>query len=136
MPTATNTHTPTRRSALQFSVAAFAVGLTAPALASVNPDAELLAACTAFLASDARLKALAAGDLSLTDGECGAELDRWCVAMERVTAISPRTPEGQRAKLRVGHAALASTAVNDRTELQPEEQCALSALACILGRVA
>jgi hypothetical protein len=45
MPTATQTHTtPTQRSTLGFSVAAFAAALATPALAAgVNPDAELIA---------------------------------------------------------------------------------------------
>jgi hypothetical protein len=47
MPTATNSNTtPTRRSALGFSAAALAAGLTVPALdATSSPDAELIRLC-------------------------------------------------------------------------------------------
>ena len=58
MPTATNPNTPTRHSALQFSLAAFAAGLTAPALASVNPDAELIDLCDNLAANGAAVEAL------------------------------------------------------------------------------
>jgi hypothetical protein len=68
MPTATNNNTtPTRRSALGFSLAAFAAGLTVPALASASPtegvastdtlgaDAELIALCNQLLVNETEL---------------------------------------------------------------------------------
>jgi hypothetical protein len=62
MPTATNTHTtPTRRSALGFSVAAIIAGMTTPVLAGgagPNADAELTQLCTEFLEIDAQVERL------------------------------------------------------------------------------
>lgn len=55
MPTATQPHTtPTRRSAIGFSLAAMAAGLTVPALAkAADPDAELIALADRILANGA-----------------------------------------------------------------------------------
>jgi hypothetical protein len=62
MPTATNTHTtPTRRSAIGISLAAFAAGLTVPKLASAaEPDAELIALAAAIRANNATIRRLEA----------------------------------------------------------------------------
>ena len=62
--------TPTRRGALQFSVAALFAGATVPALAgATNPDAELLAAAAEFERSGERLKWINNRDCDLTEEE-------------------------------------------------------------------
>ena len=68
MPTATNTHTiPTRRRAL-FGAAAITVAIiAAPALASVNPDADLIAACDRIVAIEAEQEAIYAGQRTADD---------------------------------------------------------------------
>lgn len=138
MPTANHdTITPTRRTALGFSVAAFAAGLAAPAVAlagATNPDAELLSVAADFMVSQERLwpsdRRMSTG---LSDDEAGAEIDRWYAAMDRVAELPARTPAGRRAKIEVAHAALWSTAYSNGSGLDREEQCALGVLAELLG---
>jgi hypothetical protein len=62
MPTATTSNTtPTRRSAIGFSLAAFAAALAVPAVASTpEPDAELIALAATLRANNAAIRRLEA----------------------------------------------------------------------------
>jgi hypothetical protein len=59
--TETKLTTPTRRSAIGFSLAAFAAGLTVPAIANAaEPDAELIAFAATLRENNAKIRALQA----------------------------------------------------------------------------
>jgi hypothetical protein len=100
MPTAIKDHiTPTRRSALGFSVAAIVAGFTVPAIASLvpatsGPDAELHRLCAEFHREHA-LVYLESGDLAEK-----AQRRRWLVS-DQIQGIIAQTPAGRVAKAKV-----------------------------------
>jgi hypothetical protein len=112
MPTATQTPTtPTRRTAIGFSVAAFAAGLTVPALASAaEPDAELIARVDQMHREWTVTENIAAIQAQLpegiTDQSKAAEermslaLDDWNASTDAIFAMEPRTLAGLAAKAR------------------------------------
>jgi len=71
------------------------------------PDADLLAACEAFLARHTALKAPLPKTDPAQEREVGARLEHWYAALGAVTTIPARTAAGQQAKARVAHTALA-----------------------------
>jgi hypothetical protein len=85
-----------------------------PALAGANADAdaELLTAFTEFDLVGNRLRWInnAIPGPELSEGECDAALGRFYELLERIAEMTPRTPEGWRAKMVVAYRALASTA--------------------------
>jgi hypothetical protein len=95
MPTAKNDHTPTRRSALGFSAAALAAGLTVPALAaSSSPDAGLIRLSAEAVTWKAEFDALHATRKTVEqERQTEAQLDalfQWQFAlMGKITAACP-----------------------------------------------
>jgi hypothetical protein len=110
MPTATNNHTtPTRRTALGFSAAAFVAGLTTPTLARgvpLSPDAELIRLGRALDTAAART----AEAYAITAGEDTEEAEAFVDSVnktaldivERIELLRATTLEG----LKVKHQAL------------------------------
>jgi len=100
-----------------------------PAFARPAPhagdDAELIAACQAFLDAD---RAVAAWDWARDDD--GPDWDPYYEALERLIALPARTPAGLRAKAEAAHAAMASVA--DEFEGRREEMAGFSVLADLL----
>jgi hypothetical protein len=96
---ATKQHTtPTRRSALGFSAAAIVAGLTTPAVASTQPDAdaELIAACAEAVQCEARFRHI--DEHGTTEEDCADAGDAWDNAFLRVTGMHAMTAAGIRAK--------------------------------------
>ena len=96
---------PTRRSAIGFSLAAMAAGLTLPALASAaNPDAELIALCDQLV--DLEKAQLRLYDTVKDDDERDRLIDPLYAAQQKLTPLvvalgNPKTIEGARAMARV-----------------------------------
>jgi hypothetical protein len=105
MSQATETHTPpSRRGALQFSVAAIVAGFTIPVVAGhADPDAELLAACAqAFRCEEWRNRENAGPSTDDPDADDAETTDMnraWHAAFERVIHLQAQTPAGFRAKI-------------------------------------
>jgi hypothetical protein len=98
MPTATSTHTtPTRRSALRFSVAAITAGLTASALAAApGADADLLALCAEAARCEARIRHVDKHGTS--DEECTQASNAWDETFTRLVDMPALTLAGVQAK--------------------------------------
>jgi hypothetical protein len=131
--TETNT-TPTRRTALGFSLAAFVAGLTVPVLAGATPapdaDAELLRQCAECLAVDAQLKAIDEYLVEEVDDDTMNDLVvKWTGFRRTITAIPATTAEGriQKAKVAFGHMRLA-----EEIESQELNDLVRSALADVI----
>ena len=131
---------PLRRRLLAGATAAIATGAAIATAAHAAPvaspenagaDAELIAACHRFLATDAELHTLHGEDFE-DDGRGAHVLDIWYAHLERLTAIQAQTPAGIHAKARSAFVALQST--EPGMGLQREEAAALAALADLLGR--
>jgi hypothetical protein len=69
MPKATNTNTPKRRAARGFTAAELAAGLATPAVASTQPDAELIVLCDEAAANYAKIAAANDGPDALYERE-------------------------------------------------------------------
>lgn len=94
MPMATNTHTTTRRSALRgFSLAALTAGLSVPAVAAPDADAELTRLGAAFTHLDLYTQAADCDEAAFD-----ATHRRWWETVERAQTIPATTPEGCRIK--------------------------------------
>lgn len=112
MPTAVQSHTPpTRRSAIGFSLAAMAAGLTVPALASAakpDPDAELIALArqldpqwqaTEVIAAEGKFLPRGITPQSIDQEERLSDaVDEFWSTMERIVDKPARTTAGVRAK--------------------------------------
>ena len=110
MPTATNNHTTSRRSALGLSAAAIVAGITAPTMARASvpgPDAELIALCDQFLSIQTEWFLLQDHDGWATDfGPNHARYEHLDNEQDRLLALidkgqSPTTPAGCAAMARV-----------------------------------
>lgn len=111
-----------------------ALPVAAHAAEGGGDDAELIAACGAFMALQERLDAGETHDDAgnpgyLTDEERGDLIDRQYEALERLTAIRPSTPRGLRAKVEAAYVALAPFAEDDGRE----EEAALAVLADLMA---
>jgi hypothetical protein len=107
MPTADKNSTPTRRTALRFSVAALAAGLTTPVIADgATPDADaaLIAICAEAVRYEARLVEIARHGTSEED--CDDACVAWDEIFERVARTSATTLPGIRAKAQILHLAV------------------------------
>jgi hypothetical protein len=135
-----NPPNPSRRSALRgFGLATLAAGLGMPAVAAPaaaaaaapDADAELIAACQAFLDADAVAYAPDVAD-DVTD----AAWESYYRALERLTELRAVTPAGRRIKVQAAWRALASIASGDDAhDLEREELAALSALTDLVDNV-
>jgi hypothetical protein len=114
--------------ALLAGTAAISMGV-AHAAAATGADAALLAACADFQRAVAECEAGNAAD-RWPDAECGATLDRFYDALDRLTPLRPQTTAGKLAKARAGYDALASL----KDFATGREECAaMAALAGVLG---
>jgi hypothetical protein len=105
MPTNTDANTPSRRVALRLGAAALVAGITSPAIATVSPDAELIALCdqmVAIQAMDRELYSLC--DDPDSDPVIGPHLDalhkQWDRVMAWLADAKPVTLEGAQAMAR------------------------------------
>lgn len=131
---------PSRRRLFATAASALAAGVVlataargAPIAEAGGGDAELIAACHAFLNAEAEVQADNASDDDSDDATAEAS-DHWYAALERLTALPALTPAGMRLKARAAHIALLST--EGPGGLQREETAALSALFDMIGRAA
>ena len=119
MPQAEIISITTRRNALRIGTAATIAGLGNPLIAqpaALGPDTELLKLCGAFDADSLALRRHDDASHALSDIELYPLLDRWCVTIDRITAIPARSLIGIRAKATaLGHALMQQVAVNIAT---------------------
>ncbi len=92
MPKAIDDHSTTRRMMMAGGASLTALAMAAKAVAApvpAGPDAELIAACEAYMRA---LRAYNAGDLGMPAGLSGAEEDLFCdEAYERIAALERHT---------------------------------------------
>ncbi len=103
-----------------------------------GPDAGLLAACAAFMATDAEVQAWNRDERPeyADDAVSGRLMDRWHELAWQIEGIPARTAAGISAKARVAAEALYSVRMPDGTFDGVEETLALSALRDMAGSAA